>query len=35
MERDFKRDPKFLEIYTKTINNYIKQGHPLKLKQAN
>ena len=31
MERKFKRDPKFQEMYTATINNYIKQGHAIKV----
>ena len=31
MERKFKRDPKFHEMYTATINYYIKQGHGIKV----
>ena len=31
MERKFKRDPKFHEMYTATINDYIKQGHIIKV----
>ena len=31
MERKFKQDPKFHEMYTATINDYIKQGHAIKV----
>ena len=31
MERKFKQDPKFHEIHTATINDYIKQGHAIKV----
>ena len=31
MERKFKQDPKFHEMFTATINEYIKQGHAIKV----
>ena len=31
IERKFKQDPKFHEMYTATINDYIKQGHAIKV----
>ena len=31
MERKFKQDPKFHEMYAATINDYIKQGHAIKV----
>ena len=31
IERKFKQDPKFHEMYTATINDYIKQGHEIKV----
>ena len=32
MEQKFKRDGKFHEMYTATINDYIKHGHEIKVK---
>ena len=31
MERKYKQDLKFHEMYTATINDYIKQGHAIKV----
>ena len=31
MERKFKRDPKFQEMHTASISDYIKQGHAIKV----
>ena len=31
MEQKFKQDPKFHEMFTATINEYIKQGHAIKV----
>ena len=31
MEQKFKQDPKFHEMYAATINDYIKQGHAIKV----